>query len=265
MPGKRAETATPTHPSEPRCSNCRARGCGRANGRDTALWDLVEPLGGQAVIAAAVAQQLSSAQVGAESLRGNPPNTVFRAEPATVSADGHREARQRLDVAVGHPRSSVRLASAASRAREGVLAGGPPVSGPLEELRACLAYRIPESSHGHRAAIRATTSGRHLSPSRRGQACRPGGLAPAVIDFGLPIAVAFALALFLPAAELAVAGLLLPVGTAWWGRSGHSGSSSPSASPLATTSRGAAGPTATASASCAQRPLAGQRWRGTAC
>src|SRR5215208_6427661 len=42
----------------------------------------------------------------------------------------------------------------------------------------------------------------------------------AVVDFGVPSALAAPLALLLPLAELAVAAALLPASTAWWGALG---------------------------------------------
>lgn len=46
------------------------------------------------------------------------------------------------------------------------------------------------------------------------------GSSKAITDFGLPVALAAPLGLLLPLAELAVAALLLPVATAWWGALG---------------------------------------------
>src|SRR5215211_1025223 len=42
----------------------------------------------------------------------------------------------------------------------------------------------------------------------------------AIVDFGLPSALATSLGLLLPLAELAVAATLLPASTAWWGALG---------------------------------------------
>jgi uncharacterized membrane protein YphA (DoxX/SURF4 family) len=46
------------------------------------------------------------------------------------------------------------------------------------------------------------------------------GSRKAIIDFGVPSAIAAPLGLVLPLAELAVAATLLPASTAWWGGSG---------------------------------------------
>jgi uncharacterized membrane protein YphA (DoxX/SURF4 family) len=80
----------------------------------------------------------------------------------------------------------------------------------------------------------------------------------AIIDFGVPSAIAAPLGLLLPVAELGVAATLLPATTAWWGAVGRWCSSRYSSWASPTTWLGVANQSATASDSCTQ-PLQGGR------
>ena len=73
------------------------------------------------------------------------------------------------------------------------------------------------SLDGDHAARSAPGAGRRLWPRRRHQVARPPGSRTALEGFGIPKRLAAPGGIALPVVELAIALLLLPVSTSWWG------------------------------------------------